>query len=137
MNRPYLSFLLLLGFVAFNAVLLIGLSHLLAPRRPTPLKDAPYESGMPPLGSAHERFSVKFYLVAMLFIIFDIETVFLIPWGAIYFGGGAGAGGLVGGPAPSLGSLSTGFLLVEMLVFMAILAVGYVYVWKRGALEWN
>jgi len=128
MNQPYLSFLLLLGFVAFNAVMLIGLSHLLAPRKPTPLKDSPYESGMPPLGTAHERFSVKFYLVAMLFIIFDIETVFLIPWGTIYFdGGGAGA---AGGP-------STGFLLVEMLVFMLILAVGYVYVWKRGALQWD
>ena len=126
MNRPYLSFLLLLGFVAFNAVLLIGLSHLLAPRKPTPLKDSPYESGMPPLGSAHERFSVKFYLVAMLFIIFDIETVFLIPWSTIYFGGA----GSTGGP-------STGFLLVEMLVFMIILAVGYVYVWKRGALQWD
>ncbi|HXI66256.1 MAG TPA: NADH-quinone oxidoreductase subunit A, partial [Gemmatimonadales bacterium] len=85
MNQPYLSFLLLFGFVAFNAFLLIGLSHLLAPRRPTALKDMPYESGMPPLGDAHERFSVKFYLVAMLFIVFDIETVFLIPWGAIFF----------------------------------------------------
>jgi len=127
MNQPYLSFLLLLGFVAFNAVLLIGLSHWLAPRKPTPLKDSPYESGMPPLGTAHERFSVKFYLVAMLFIVFDIETVFLIPWGAIYFDG---AGGAAGGP-------STGFLLVEMLVFMLILAVGYVYVWKRGALQWD
>ena len=128
MNQPYLSFLLLLGFVAFNAVMLIGLSHLLAPRKPTPLKDSPYESGMPPLGTAHERFSVKFYLVAMLFIIFDIETVFLIPWGTIYFDGGGG--GAAGGP-------STGFLLVEMLVFMLVLAVGYVYVWKRGALQWD
>ena len=126
MNQPYLSFLLLLGFVAFNAVLLIGLSHLLAPRKPTLLKDSPYESGMPPLGNAHERFSVKFYLVAMLFIIFDIETVFLIPWGTIYFNGA----GPAGGP-------STGFLLAEMLVFMLILAVGYVYVWKRGALQWD
>src|SRR5207253_6450843 len=81
MNQPYLAFLLLLGFVAFNAALLIGLSHLLAPHKPNAIKDSPYESGMPPLGSARERFSVKFYLVAMLFIIFDIETVFLIPWG--------------------------------------------------------
>ncbi len=124
MNQPYLSFLLLLGFVAFNAVLLIGLSHLLAPRKPSVIKDSPYESGMPPLGNARDRFSVKFYLVAMLFIVFDIETVFLIPWGTIYFGGTGG------GP-------SMGFLLVEMLVFMFILAVGYVYVWKRGALEWD
>ena len=124
MNQPYLSFLLLLGFVAFNAVLLIGLSHLLAPRQPTVLKDTPYESGMPPLGNAHERFSVKFYLVAMLFIVFDIETVFLIPWGTIFFGGAGG-------------TLRMGFLLVEMLVFLAILGVGYVYVWKRGALQWD
>ena len=71
MNQPYLSFLLLLAFVAFNAGALIGMSHLLAPRKPTPVKETPYESGMPPLGDAHERFSVKFYLVAMLFIIFD------------------------------------------------------------------
>src|SRR5882762_2216319 len=124
MNQPSLSFLLLLGFVAFNAVLLIGLSHLLAPHKPSAIKDSPYESGMPPLGNARDRFSVKFYLVAMLFIVFDIETVFLIPWGTIYFGRTGG------GP-------SMGFLLVEMLVFMFILAVGYVYVWKRGALEWD
>jgi NADH-quinone oxidoreductase subunit A len=133
MNQPYLSFLLLLGFVAFNAVLLIGLSHLLAPHKPNPIKDSPYESGMPPLGNARDRFSVKFYLVAMLFIVFDIETVFLIPWGTIYFAGAGGAGGAAG----SGGGPSTGFLLVEMLVFMLILAVGYVYVWKRGALEWD
>jgi len=128
MNQPYLSFLILLAFVAFNAALLIGLSHLLTPRRPTVLKDMPYESGMPPLGNAHERFSVKFYLVAMLFIVFDLETVFLIPWATIYLGSGAGGAG--GGPG-------MGFLLVEMLVFMLILAVGYVYVWKRGALQWD
>ena len=130
MNQPYLSFLLQLGFVVFNAVLLIGLSHLLAPRKPTVLKDMPYESGMPPLGNAHERFSVKFYLVAMLFIVFDIETVFLIPWGTIFLGGGGAAGAAGDGPG-------TGFLLVEMLVFMLMLGVGYVYVWKRGALQWD
>src|SRR5438045_3709629 len=103
MSQPYLAFLLLLAFVAFNAVLLIGLSHLVAPRKPTAVKDAPYESGMPPLGSAHERFSVKFYLVAMLFIVFDLETVFLIPWATIFLGSGG------------LGSVSTGFLLVEKI----------------------
>ena len=124
MLRPYLPFLLLLLFVVANAAGMIGLSHLVGPKRPTPLKDAPYESGMPPLGSARERFSIKFYLVAMLFIVFDIETVFLIPWSTIYFGGAGGA-------------LRMGFLLVEMLVFLAILGVGYVYVWKRGALEWD
>jgi len=124
-QQPYVSLLLYAVFVVANAVLIIGASHLLAPRRPTPSKLAPYESGMPPLGDAHERFSVKFYLVAMLFIVFDIETVFLIPWAAIYFPGRDG-----GGPG-------MGFLLAEMLVFLGVLAVGYVYVWKRGAFDWN
>ena len=133
MHQPYVSFLLLLVFVAANAALLIGLSHFAAPRRPTPTKLAPYESGMPPLGDAHERFSVKFYVVAMLFIVFDIETVFLIPWGVIYFGSGdAVAVGAVGGEGPGMG-----FLLVEMLVFLVILFVGYIYVWKRGAFQWD
>src|SRR2546427_5837651 len=127
MIQPYASFLLLLLLVVANAVGMIAASHLITRRRPTPVKELPYESGMPPLGNARERFSVKFYLVAMLFIIFDIETVFLIPWGTIYFGGAAAG---TGGP-------STGFLLLEMLVFMFILGVGYVYVWKRGAFEWD
>src|SRR5262249_12580729 len=82
MLHTYFPVLLLLGFVIANAVLMLGLSHLVLRPRPTPVKQTPYESGMPPLGDAHERFSVKFYLVAVLFIIFDIETVFLIPWGA-------------------------------------------------------
>src|SRR5437879_2408941 len=124
MIQPYASFLLLLLLVVANAVGMIAASHLITRRRPTPMKELPYESGMPPLGSARERFSIKFYLVAMLFIVFDIETVFLIPWGTIYFGGAGG-------------TLRMGFLLVEMLVFLAILGVGYVYVWKRGALEWD
>jgi NADH-quinone oxidoreductase subunit A len=130
MHQPYVALLLLLVFVAANAVLLIGLSHLAAPHRPTPAKLAPYESGMPPLGDARERFSVKFYLTAMLFILFDIETVFLIPWGAIYFA--SGDPGAVAGGGPGMG-----FLLVEMLVFLLILVVGYVYVWKRGAFQWS
>ena len=124
MHQPYVPFLLLFAFVTANAVLLIALSHFAGPRRPTEAKGEPYESGMPPLGSARERFSVRFYLVAMLFIIFDLETVFLIPWGAIFLGSSGGAPGM-------------GFLLLEMIVFLAILFVGWVYVWKRGALEWD
>ena len=122
MQSAYLPFLILLAFVLANAVGFVVLSHFAGPRRPTAEKGTPYESGMPPLGSGHERFSVKFYLVAMLFILFDIETVFLIPWGAIFFG--------TGGP-------SMGFLLVEMLIFVGVLLVGYIYVWKRGAFEWD
>src|SRR4249920_3046517 len=84
MLHTYFPVLLLLGFVLMNAVLMLGLSHLTLRPRPTPVKQTPYESGIPPLGNARERFSVKFYMVAVLFIIFDIETVFMIPWGVFY-----------------------------------------------------
>ena len=123
MLRPYGIFLILFAFVLANAVLLLVLSHFAAPRRPTMVKGMPYESGMPPIGGARERFSIKFYLVAMMFIVFDIETVFLLPWAAIFTGGTA--------------TVTTGFLLVEMIVFLVILGIGYVYVWKRGAFQWN
>ncbi len=128
--QPYIPFLMLFGLAVVAGVTMIVGSHFLGPRRPTEVKDRPYESGMPPLGTAHERFSVKFYLVAMLFIVFDIETVFLIPWATIFFGGTPARGG-------GAGAVTMGFLLVEMLVFLAILFVGYVYVWKRGAFQWD
>lgn len=134
MDRTYLPVLLLLGFVAVNAVLIIALSTLVMKRRPTPVKDTPYESGIPPLGDARERFSVKFYMVAMLFIIFDIETVFMIPWGVYYRQLSCGVA-LVNNACPA-GNVSF-FGLGEMLVFMAILVVGFIYVWKKGALQWD
>lgn len=134
MDRTYLPVLLLLGFVVGNAVLILGLSALLTRPRPTPVKQAAYESGMPPLGDARERFSVKFYMVAMLFIVFDIETVFMLPWGVYYRQLSCNVP-LVAGACPT-GALSF-FGLAEMLVFMLILFVGYVYVWKKGALQWD
>jgi NADH-quinone oxidoreductase subunit A len=87
-------------------------------KKPTPVKLSPYECGMPPVGTARDRFSIKFYIIAMLFILFDIEAVFLYPW-AVEF--------------RKLGM----FGFVEMGVFIAILLVGYIYVWKKGALEWE
>ncbi|MGQ0639491.1 MAG: NADH-quinone oxidoreductase subunit A [Gemmatimonadaceae bacterium] len=134
MDRTYLPVLLLIGFVAVNAVGMVALSHLTMRLRPTPVKDAPYESGIPPLGDARERFSVKFYMVAMLFIIFDIETVFMIPWG-VYYRQLSCAVPLVNGVCPT-GQISF-FGLGEMLVFMAILVIGFIYIWKRGALQWD
>jgi NADH-quinone oxidoreductase subunit A len=121
MLQPYIPILLLIAFVIVNAVLMLGVSHVLSTYRRTPTKIAPYESGMPVLGNARERFSVKFYLVAMLFIIFDIETVFMIPWAVAF----------------RQMSEIAGVLIIEMLVFIVILAVGYVYIWKRGALQWD
>ena len=118
MLQEYIPLLMLIGFVAINAVVMLGASHFLLRSRPTPIKQMAYESGMPALGHTRDRFSVKFYLVAMLFIVFDIETVFMIPWGVAF---------------RQLGL----FGLIEMVVFILILAVGYVYAWKRGALEWD
>ena len=121
MLQAYIPILLVIAFVVANAILMLGVSHLLSSYRPTLTKSAPYESGMPVLGDARERFSIKFYMVAMMFIIFDIETVFMIPWAVAF---------------RQLGDMA-GLLIIEMFVFILILAVGYVYVWKRGALEWD
>ena len=93
-------------------------STLIGQKKPSTVKLAPYECGCEPVGTARERFSIKFYLIAMLFILFDIEAVFLYPWSVIF---------------KRLGM----FGLMEMGVFIAILFVGYVYVWKKGALEWE
>lgn len=134
MQRTYFPVLMLVGFVAMNAVIMLGLSALTLRPRPTPVKQTAYESGIPPLGDARERFSVKFYMVAVLFIIFDIETVFMIPWGA-QFKQLSCAQPLTAGVCPA-GQFSS-FGLVEMLVFMFILMIGFVYVWKKGALQWD
>ena len=136
MDRTYFPVLLLLGFVVVNAVADRRCSRT-SPCGPGPPRSSrqPYESGIPPLGDARERFSVKFYMVAMLFIIFDIETVFMIPWGGLL------PAALVLRAARRTASARPGnisfFGLGEMLVFMAILLVGFVYVWKKGALQWD
>jgi NADH-quinone oxidoreductase subunit A len=134
MVRAYFPVLMLLGFVVMTALLIIGFSALTIRSRPTPVKQQAYESGVPALGDARERFSVRFYLVAILFIIFDIETVFMIPW-AVYFKQLSCFVPLVNDACP-VGNISF-FGLGEMLVFMLILLVGFVYVWKKGALQWD
>ena len=107
----------LIGFIA------IGLGTLFGPKRVTEKKAMPYESGMNPIGPGTRRMPVRFYLIAVLFILFDIETVFFLPWAIVFrqF------------IDDSLGI----FALVEMAIFIAILLVGYIYAWKKGALEWD
>jgi NADH-quinone oxidoreductase subunit A len=97
---------------------LITLSFALGKRVKNRVKDSPYECGMAPTGSARERFSVKFYLVAIVFILFDIEAVFLYPWAVVYR------------------ELKM-FAFVEMLLFIAVVVCGFFYVWKKGALDWS
>lgn len=121
--NPYIPLLLLFLLSALLVGGLLGLSHLLGPRKRSTEKELPYECGIDPIGSARERFSVKFYLVAMLFILFDIEVVFLYPW-AILFKESVQAGG----------GLS---LFIEMAVFLGVLFIGLIYIYGRKALEWK
>lgn len=110
-------FLLLLGIVV--GVAMIALSAFLGPSTSRqPLHDSPYESGILPTGDARRRFNVKFYLIAMLFILFDVEIVFIFPWAVMF---------------EPLGGVG----LLVMFEFLLILIVGYAYVWKKGALEWD
>ena len=131
--QAYLPVLMLMGFVLLSAAIIIGLSQWAMRRRPTQVKSEAYESGIPVVGDARERFSVKFYLVAMLFIVFDIETVFLIPWGTA-FRRLSCTGPIIDGVCSGATSF---FGLGEMLVFMTILVVGLTYVWRKGALQWD
>ena len=96
----------------------VALSQLLGPRRPTPEKMAPYECGMPAVGDARERQSVKFYLVAMIFLLFDIEIAFLYPWALAF---------------RDLGMVG----LLQIVTFFALLLTGYIYVWRKGAFDWS
>jgi NADH-quinone oxidoreductase subunit A len=116
--KEYIPILIVFIFVAGFAVTNIVLSHVVGKRKNTRAKLMPYECGMDPVGSAHQRFSVKFYLIAMLFIIFDVEIVFFYPWAVMF---------------RRLGM----FGFVEMLIFVGVLTLGLVYIWRKGALEWT
>jgi NADH-quinone oxidoreductase subunit A len=121
--KEYIPILIVFIFVAGFAVTNIVLSHVVGRRKDTRAKLMPYECGMDPVGSAHQRFSVKFYLIAMLFILFDIEAVFLLPWAVVF--------------RKLSYTISRPFVFFEMMIFVAVLLVGYVYVWKKGLFEWN
>src|SRR5262245_11609822 len=124
--KEYIPILLVFIFVAGFAVTNIVLSHVVGRRKDSRAKLMPYECGMDPVGSAHQRFSVKFYLIAMLFILFDIEAVFLIPWAVVFKS-------LI----RTLPENGREFFFFEMMIFIAVLLVGYIYVWKKGLFEWN
>jgi NADH-quinone oxidoreductase subunit A len=127
--KEYIPILIVFIFVAGFAVTNIVLSHVVGKRKNTRAKLMPYECGMDPVGSAHQRFSVKFYLIAMLFILFDIEAVFLLPWAVIFK--------KAMGRVIINGQYARSFVFFEMMIFIAVLLVGYVYVWKKGLFEWN
>lgn len=121
--NPYVpvAFAILIAIV-FSLVF-VGLSYYFGPRRPTKTKTAVYECGMPPIGTTRQRFSVKFYIVAVLFLLFDLEAVFLYPWATQY--------------STLLDSLPGMFVLGEMAVFLGVLFIGWFYCLKRGAFQWD
>lgn len=114
----WLGVVIMIGLGVGFAATMIGASLLLGPKNPTPEKLAPYECGMPAVGNARERQSVKFYLVAMIFLLFDIEVAFLYPWAVAFRD--------LGWPG-----------LIQIVTFFLILLVGYVYVWRKGVLDWG
>ena len=118
MFETYFPILVLVALVTATAVAFFLLSILFGRKTKSAIKEAPYESGMVPTGDTKERFSVKFYLVAILFIIFDLEVVFLYPWAVIY-------------------EQLALFGLIEMTIFIVILLVGYFYILRAGALKWD
>lgn len=118
MPIEYLPIAVIFVIALILAVLVVIIGHSFGPRRPSARKSMPYESGMRPIGPGTRRIPVHFYLVAVLFILFDIEVVFFLPWAVVF---------------DQLGL----FGLIEMGIFIIILLVGFVYAWKQGALEWE
>ena len=117
-TEVYFPVLLQVAIAMAVATLMLGLSYLLGKKVRNRVKDMPYESGIIPIGDARQRFSVKFYLVGMLFILFDIEAIFLYPWAVVY-------------------RQLKMFAFVEMLIFIALILCGFFFIWKKGALDWS
>lgn len=123
MINPYLPVLVSLAIAVVFSLAFVALSRFFGPYRPNATKESLYECGMPSVNTAHQRFSVKFYLVAVLFILFDLEAVFLFPWSVVFKRLVEAGNGL--------------YLLSEMVVFLGVLFLGWVYCLKRGALRWD
>lgn len=130
----YYPLLIYIGVIAGLAMSMLAATHIgyllpfIKPQRPTKVKQMPYESGMDPIGSARMQFDVRFYLIAILFLVFDVELLFLYPWAVIAYSGGGD---------PYWKSVFGTIVFVEILVFLATLAIAYVYAWKKGVFQWR
>lgn len=122
MLESYIPIFIILAISILFAVVNVRFSSLFGPSRPSIAKQSTYESGVEPVGTAHDRFSVKFYMVAVLFILFDIEVVFLYPWAVSFM---------------SLDSTKMLYSFISAILFIVILLVGYIYIIKKGALKWD
>jgi len=118
----FLYLIAVVGFVVANLIL----THLVGPSRKTPVKMMPYESGMDPIGDARQRFDVKFYMIAILFLVFDVELLFLYPWAVVAYR-----------EQPLLPEDIRVLVFWEVVVFLGTLVVAYVYAWRRGVFQWR
>ncbi len=121
--HPYVPVAFAIIIAIVFSLVFVGLSYYFGPKRPTPQKSSIYECGMPPVGNTRQRFSVKFYLVAVLFLLFDLEAVFLFPWATVF--------------STFVDNGAATFIFAEMLVFLGVLFVGWFYCLKRGAFQWD
>jgi NADH-quinone oxidoreductase subunit A len=122
----YYPIFLYVGVVLGVAAAIIAISQVFNPRRATKIKDVPYESGMDPIGDARQKFDVKFYLIAILFLVFDIELLFLYPWAVS-----------AGGEHPSLSASFSPIVFGEIISFFASLVVAYIYAYRKGVFRWR
>jgi NADH-quinone oxidoreductase subunit A len=117
MPQNYIPIFIFIGVALAIPVLTLAVAKLIRPSNPEKIKLMPYECGVDPVDNARGRYTVRFYIVAILFVVFDVETIFLFPWAVQY-------------------RLLGVFGFVEMMIFLAILVVGFIWIWKKGALEW-
>ena len=136
MENAILPILLFVGVSSALAVGMLVAGSLVGPRRQGAVKMMPYESGMDPIHDAHRKFDVRFYLVAIAFLVFDVELLFLYPW-AVASRDAAGIDAAVKAAASAGNGLSRGLIFGEVMVFIGLLAVGLVYAWRRGVFQWR
>lgn len=134
--QPFAPVLILIVIVVLMCCAIVVMAQTIGPKRRGAVKDDVYESAMPPIADARRRFNVRFYIVAMLFLLFDVEVVFLWPWAPLLHDTASAE------PPPFARQMieagfGKGFLLAEMGVFVAILLIGYVYAWRKGVFKWN
>lgn len=130
--QPYAAILVVFGVAVAMAAAILILTHLIGPKRRGLVKQGVYESGMPPIADARRRFNVRFYIVAMLFLLFDVEVIILWPWALAFY-----ESATTHGATPPADVLGKGFLLGGAAIFLILLLVGYVYEWRKGVFRWE
>jgi NADH-quinone oxidoreductase subunit A len=146
MGTEFTPIFLLIIVAVFTAISMIALSAILGPRKTTAVKQMPYESGMDPIGDARQRFDVRYYLVAIVFLLFDVELLFLYPWAVAQYSRDIPVAAAVAGPGVVASSPPIpvgipaefrGLVFGEILVFIIVLAAAFAYAWRKGVFEWR